>query len=798
MSFEEFFQRATGFAPHPYQARMAAEGLPDLLQVPMGAGKSKAIVLAWLWRRLYAAEAVRMATPRRLAVALPMRTLVDQFEGDVKACLDALRLTDQVGLYVVMGGRRSDEQQWRIRAHQPSIVVGTIDCLVSKALNRGFGISRNAYPIDFALMTNGAHIVVDEVQLAAASTVTLRQLAGFRGEFPVAEPSGLTCMSATVDRRVINTIDNPDDGLTTIALGEADRHGHLGDLLAATKTVRRVATNGPADDAAVAAHAVQRHRPGTRTLVVVNTVKTAKSIFKALQRAKPSARLMLIHSRFRGVERVELADRLTGPLPDSGTIVVATQVIEAGVDIDSAVMITESAPWASLCQRSGRCNRYAQIEAAELWWFTGASSGPYAPEDLLETERVLIGLEGLSVTGEGLLTQPVTPGDLQLRVLRRPDFLALFDTAPDLSGVDIDISPYIREGAESLDCQVAWLDLAPGEAPDLRHPLPDQALRCPVPIRDARPWAKTVDAWTLNVVSERWERVRGQTRLRPGEVILAAASTGGYDPALGFEPGATVRVAVFPPVVVNSASGTVEPDVVSLDGTNVQARDWVLLDDHLRETRDHAAALWAALRPELGDELRQAVSAAALTHDLGKLNQDWQQGLRLTAPQLEAPDGALAKSPGRGRLSVRGRPAYRHELQSALLLGAPQSAGLRILAGITDDQLPLVRYLVAAHHGKIRLQIRQPSDSVQPDGGLLGLKDGEQMTPSSALGAAVEAWSVDLTTLSFGGDQSWTGSALDLLDALGPFCLAYLEMVVRVADWRASAGLAIAASADAL
>lgn len=124
MEFDDFFRKATGFSPHPYQTRVAEEGLPDLLQVPMGAGKSRAVVLGWLWRLLHAAPEVRAATPRRLAVALPMRTLVDQFEDDVEACLAKLELTESVGLYVVMGARRSDEQTWRRQADQRSVTIG--------------------------------------------------------------------------------------------------------------------------------------------------------------------------------------------------------------------------------------------------------------------------------------------------------------------------------------------------------------------------------------------------------------------------------------------------------------------------------------------------------------------------------------------------------------------------------------------------------------------------------------------------------------------------------------------------
>ena len=52
---------------------------------------------------------------------------------------------------------------------------------------------------------------------------------------------------------------------------------------------------------------------------------------------------------------------------------------------------------------------------------------------------------------------------------------------------------------------------------------------------------------------------------------------------------------------------------------------------------------------------------------------------------------------------------------------------------------------------------------------------------------------MDLDQFSLGGDRSWTRTALGLRDRYGPFVLAYLEAVVRIADWRASAGLEAAA-----
>ena len=135
-----------------------------------------------------------------------------------------LGLTDEVALHVVMGGRGETQGDWRENMHQPAIVVGTVDSLVCKALNRAYGIGRAIFPIDFALVTNGAHWVIDEIQLCPESTTTLRQLAGFAARLGTAEPFGLTCMSATVPDGLLETVDNPVIGETVeIRAGGAGR-----------------------------------------------------------------------------------------------------------------------------------------------------------------------------------------------------------------------------------------------------------------------------------------------------------------------------------------------------------------------------------------------------------------------------------------------------------------------------------------------------------------------------------------------------------------------------------------------
>ncbi|MCX6672997.1 MAG: DEAD/DEAH box helicase [Methanothrix sp.] len=90
--FPEFFRTATyddnsqeGHNPYPFQTRLAtAKELPELIDIPTGLGKTDAVVLAWLWRRRFASQEARAATPRRLVYCLPMRTLVEQTAGKAK------------------------------------------------------------------------------------------------------------------------------------------------------------------------------------------------------------------------------------------------------------------------------------------------------------------------------------------------------------------------------------------------------------------------------------------------------------------------------------------------------------------------------------------------------------------------------------------------------------------------------------------------------------------------------------------------------------------------------------------
>ena len=788
-SFEELFQEATGCQPYVYQCRLARAGLPAVVQVPTGCGKT-GIVLAWLWRRMHGPDPE--AVPRRLIYALPQRSLVEQVAGEVGRWLSSLGLADKVALHVVMGGEGASQRQWRIDMHKPAIVVGTVDSLVSKALNRGYGIGRATYPIDFALVTNGAHWVIDEIQLCPESTTTLRQVAAFAAVFGTAEPFGLTCMSATVPESLLDTVDNPAPGAGDILqVLAAERTGELAQRLDARRTVQPLAAD-PADYQEVAATVRRSHRPGTLTLVVLNTVKAAQGVYQHLSGGPVPC--TLLHSRFRGHEREQLVAHVTAPPGEDGHIVVATQVVEAGIDLNSAVMVTEAAPWPCVVQRAGRCNRTGRLDDAILYWIRPGTHHPYPEADIEATVAELQALQGRAVTGEDLLNRSVPVTDTPVAVLRKADLVGLFDTAPDLSGADLDIAPYVRD-ADDLDAQLAWAIWEPdAEAADGSPPAeakaPDAKWRCRVPLRDLSAMIEHKAAiWRLDQAGGGWTRVTRTERARPGEVLLMAAADGGYDPESGFNPTARGPVAGSPLLRTAADPATGTEDAFHADSASIDQPRWLSLQQHSDDTRDQACALLAALRPTLPDGVTQAIVTAAYMHDTGKAHKIWQDALRDLAPadrraEIDVPE-PWAKSAVNGRLRFKDNVAFRHELASLLLADGPLRP---LLADLADPDL--ARYLILSHHGKLRVQVREPGEASPHS--LLGLDQAATWSVPSLLGQPPTELTNDLEQFTLGGDRSWARTALHLRDRYKPFVLAYLETVVRIADWRASAGSELA------
>src|SRR5690606_12940376 len=142
-----------------------AEPWPELLNVPTGLGKTAAAVVAWLYKRLHGEP----ETGARLIYCLPMRALVEQTQA---AALDwcekaaehfSAKQLSAPTVHVLMGGEV--DEQWENYPERPAILIGTQDMLLSRALNRGYALSRYKWPMHFALLNNDCLWVFDETQL---------------------------------------------------------------------------------------------------------------------------------------------------------------------------------------------------------------------------------------------------------------------------------------------------------------------------------------------------------------------------------------------------------------------------------------------------------------------------------------------------------------------------------------------------------------------------------------------------------------------------------------------------------
>ncbi|MDP2726206.1 MAG: DEAD/DEAH box helicase, partial [Dehalococcoidia bacterium] len=301
--FADFFRKATSYPHYPYQERLAqAQNLPTLLVAPTGSGKTEAAVLsAWLWRRLHhPEEAVRARTPRRLVYCLPMRTLVEQTCARVRTWLDNLGLSDRVSLSVLMGGEQED--RWSLYPEKERILVGTQDMIISRALNRGYGSSPFHWPVEFGLLNNDCLWVLDEVQLMANGLPTSTQLQAFRYSLGTYGVCHTLWMSATLHARWLKTVDFaaiPNDQV--FGLDPADSSNpQLAQRCHASKSLARLdalAKGAKYDPRAVAHKVSELHQAATMTIVVTNTVHRAQAIYQELEKIKPPAKLVLVHSR---------------------------------------------------------------------------------------------------------------------------------------------------------------------------------------------------------------------------------------------------------------------------------------------------------------------------------------------------------------------------------------------------------------------------------------------------------------------------------------------------------------------
>lgn len=769
--FELFFRTALGEEanPYSYQSRLSAEPWPDIVNVPTGMGKTAAIVLSWLYKRNHGDP----STPRRLVYCLPMRVLVEQTANNARKWIERLLNAGRIPkgsepqVHVLMGG--DVDIDWDLYPERDAILVGTQDQLLSRALNRGYSMIRFRWPIQFGLLNNDALWVMDEVQLMGSGLATSVQLQVFRSALGTVLPTHSVWMSATLAKQWLSTVDLDANSASLREL-RLSREDEQSPSLKRRYDARKILSEAdcPSSDLkGIAQRVLAEHQPGSRTLVVVNTVKRAQGIFDELTKKKQTAQVVLLHSRFRPPDRRTALERLLAEPTGAGTICVATQVVEAGVDVSCDTLFTDLAPWASLVQRFGRCNRDGLSKHAKIFWMRldlekKNAALPYTVEELHSAINILQKLKDAAPRN----LPPAASNPEHLLVLRKKDLFDLFDTTPELAGADIDISRFIRD-SEDHDVQVFWRDIAEKQ-PSEDEPEPARDELCSVSVGELRS-LKSLNAWRWDHLEEGWGRVRG-TIIFPGMVLMLRMQDGNYSAAKGWTGDSKDIPDLLAPAALKAESN---------DDDWYSQGVWQSLADHNDLVVSELEQI--LLKSGLAEaDFADLLFLAARWHDTGKAHPVFQ---RATVEEwLEENASTIWAKTAFNHMRYE-RRGFRHELASALAM---------LQHGLPD----LAIYLAAAHHGKVRLSIRSlPNESKPGDPAIRfarGIWDGDILCRVDLGGGhVIDKTELDLSPMEFGDGPrgpSWLARTLALRDNenIGPFRLAYLESLLRAADRRAS------------
>lgn len=414
--------------------RVADEGRwPATMALPTGSGKTSAIDIAVFHLALEAARVPSRRAPVRIAFVVDRRLVVDDAFEHAARLADAItestgpitaRVREQLktlsgdGPALVARRLRGGiplEVDWARTPSQPTVLCSTVDQIGSRLLFRGYGVSDSMKPVHAGLIGSDCLILLDEAHLAEPFRQTLGWVHLYQGqkwrqvESPV--PWGFALLTATpgeasdhdfrlededrnhpvLSRRLnaskptrLVASSAPKPG-SHDAAGREDAEPDADDLdrrvAAITNEVRRAYTHFKA-----AAHGVSAPAIG----VVVNRVARARLVFEHLHDAfKEEIEQRIVDSPIlligpaRPFERELLGKRLEAihtrssktvepRTLDKTLLIVATQCIEAGVDIDLDALVTEAAPVDALRQRFGRLNRagrpivaYAAVVAAK-------------------------------------------------------------------------------------------------------------------------------------------------------------------------------------------------------------------------------------------------------------------------------------------------------------------------------------------------------------------------------------------------------------------------------------------------
>jgi CRISPR-associated endonuclease/helicase Cas3 len=695
--FPAFFEAVHGHLPFPWQARLVRElaaqaggRWPDLLDLPTGSGKTATIDAAVFLLALQADRGEARRAPLRIAFVVDRRLVVDdafdRAEKLAKALADrdadevvravAARLKRLAGprrpplVVAKLRGGAPREDDWARTPCQPTVLCSTVDQVGSRLLFRGYGVGDRMKPVHAGLLGSDALILLDEAHLSEPFRQTAKDIADLKPlHGPDPRPLHVALLTATPGAQ-------PADAWRFPLLEEDREHPILYRRLNAAKPARAEEAKGDeagrseklAHQAKTLFDALQRTGQVPVVGVVANRIARARGAFECLNALLgDSADVRLIIGRARAVDREGLAEKL-GPIktgvtarPTRPLVVVATQTIEAGVDIDLDGLVTEAASLDALRQRFGRLNRDGRdIEARSVVVWHKDDRNPKRP-DPVYGEAIAATLAtlypdgvsevdfGVSAMSERLAALP--PETVQSMLAGTPDAPVLMPAYVDLWSQTAPVPACDPAPALFLHgpkrqpaaVQVVWRAdvaelIAAGDDTRLRTLMalapPRSAEALELPLHAARAWLANRTPDLADVADQtsfgeeegrsrpafRW-RGAGDDRsqvidgraLRPGDLIVVPSAYGGCD-EYGWNPGSKswtsdAAVAAAEPYVARRFVVRVAPGLIRQAFAGDDLRDGQALDEAAARI---AARVVAALN-DLGARPSAQDVALALT-----------------------------------------------------------------------------------------------------------------------------------------------------------------------------------------
>lgn len=487
--FGDFFAALNGgYAPFSWQEEVldhiCEHGVwPERINAPTGSGKSS-VVDIHLFANALAAVGAAPRVPRRLCVTVGRRALVDsqatradKILGDLKDALadesgepgilrrvaEALQSfqtrndTQEIGPFEVghIRGELSNRTLPVTDISACAIIAATPDMYGSRALFRGYGSTKAARPRETALLTMDTVMVLDEAHMNRQLLHTTQRIAELQKRevdlgVPTLQVVETTATPSTGDSDSttlgvdIEALDSPNDeelrnrvySHKELVLHPIDKWdgkpGNAATVNAAVGAIKDFLAHREAGEDSKEAHTVG---------CIVNHVRTAISIKEKLVKDKVFGKeeeVQLLVGRMRPYDLKKLhPDLFTTEGDESVKVVVATQTLEVGVDVDFADLVTELAPASSLAQRFGRVNRLGHRTDSKVVVIEPASGDsvkkdapPYKAVDLSNAYawlEALNGTENPSVNPAAMVKNPPVQSSPERLLYQRPEWPDLLE-----------------------------------------------------------------------------------------------------------------------------------------------------------------------------------------------------------------------------------------------------------------------------------------------------------------------------------------------------------------------------------